>query len=304
MDLPNPISVQEIANQFGAKIIGDSNLDITGINEIHHVRAGDLTFVDHPKYYKSALASAATVVLIDREAACPIGKALLVVGQPFEVYNALVKRFHPWQPIRFPTSHDAIIGEGTHIEPGAIIGPNVRIGRDCLIQANAYIGEYSELGDRVIVQPGAIIGGDAFYFKKTAEGFVKWRSGGHVVLEDDVEIGPGCTIAKGVSSATRIGAGSKLDAQCQIGHDVKLGKRCLLAAQVGVAGNTTLGDDVVLYGQVGVAQNLHLGDGVTVYAQSGVGTDIAAGKTYFGSPAIEARDAFRDLITLRNLRNK
>ncbi len=304
MQLTQSVSVQAIAKQFGATIIGDNTLAITGINEIHHVKSGDLTFVDHPKYYKSALSSAATVILIDRETNCPSGKVLLVVERPFEVYNSLVQQFHPWQPIRFPFSHDAVIGAGTLIEPGAIIGPNVRIGRDCVIHANAYIGEFSELGDRVVVQPGAIIGGDAFYFKKTHEGYVKWRSGGHVVLEDDVDIGPACTIAKGVSSATRIGAGSKLDAQCQIGHDVKIGKRCLLAAQVGIAGNTTLGNDVTLYGQVGIAQNLHLADGVTVLAQSGVGCNIEAGKTYFGSPAIEARDAFRDLITLRNLRQK
>ncbi|MEM1217170.1 MAG: UDP-3-O-(3-hydroxymyristoyl)glucosamine N-acyltransferase [Bacteroidota bacterium] len=302
MKFPTPLQVRELATQLGARLLGDDTLHATGINEIHHVEAGDITFVDFAKYYDKALNSAATIILIDKETAVPAGKALLVVDQPFEAYNALVLAHRPHRPLTAQISPTARIGEGTVIEPGAIIGHEVIIGRDCHIHANAYIGAYSLLGDRVQVLPNTVIGSDAFYFKKTAAGFHKWRSGGRVVLEDEVEIGSNCTINKGVSSDTIIGAGSKLDCQIQIGHDTKIGKRCLFAAQVGVAGNCTIGDEVVLYGQVGLAQNLTIGDQVVVLAKSGVSKDLAAGKTYFGYPAQEARTAYKELALLRRLR--
>jgi UDP-3-O-[3-hydroxymyristoyl] glucosamine N-acyltransferase len=301
MKLLQPIAVRDLASQIDAELLGDETLIAQGINEIHHVEAGDISFVDHPQYYDAALASAASIILIDKIYPCPPAKALLVVAEPFAVYNRIINEHRPHQPLRFGVSPDAQIGEGTYIEPGAIIGPNVRIGRDCYIGANAYVGEYSVLGDRVVVQVGAIIGSDAFYYKKTAEGFQKWRSGGFVILEDDVEIGPGCTIAKGVSAPTRIGEGCKLDAQCHIGHDVQVGKFCLIAAQVGIAGNTHIGEHCFIYGQAGIAQNLRIGDRVVIGAKSGVSKNLDSGKTYLGYPAGEAREVYKQLATLRRL---
>lgn len=301
MDFPIPIPVQELADQIGAELLGDSTIQATGINEVHHLRPGDITFVDVEKYYKKALQSPATVVLINKQTDPPPGKALLIVDDPFKAFNDLVWRYRPFRPATAQIAPDAEIGEGTVIEPGAVIGPQVKIGKNCYIQANAYIGEYSILGDEVIVQAGAAIGTDAFYFKKTAEGYHKWRSGGRVILEDRVDIGANCTINKGVSSDTIIGAGTKFDCLVQIGHDTKVGKNCLFAAQVGVAGNCNIGNGVTMYGQAGIAQNITIEDNVVVLARAGVGKDLEEGKAYFGAPAQEARIAFKEMAAVRRL---
>ncbi len=296
-----PIPVAELAEKIGAQLIGDVTLKATGINEIHKVESGDITFVDVKKYFSKSLNSAASIILINETAECPPGKALLVCDNPFEAYNNLVLEHRPFRPATALISDSAVIDPSSIIEPNAVIGHHVKIGRNCYIQANVSIGEYTVIGDNVVIQSGAIIGTDAFYFKKTENGYERWRSGGRVVLENGVEIGAGCTINKGVSGDTIIGAGSKLDCQVHIGHDVVIGKNCLLAGQVGIGGNTVLGDWVVLYGQVGVAQNLKIGDKAIVHAKSGVSKDLEAGKAYFGYPASEAMTNYREMAALRHL---
>jgi UDP-3-O-[3-hydroxymyristoyl] glucosamine N-acyltransferase len=304
MRLSSPFTAKALAEKIGAKLVGDGAILITGINEIHHVETGDISFVDHPKYYDSALKSAASVILIDQERDCPAGKALLIVEQPFDVYNDLVLAERPYRQVSETIHPSATIGEGTYIAPGAVVGPEVVIGRDCHVGANAVLAEGTELGDNVYVGAGSVVGEEAFYFKKNAEGFTPWRSGGRVTLEDGVEIGPNCTIARGVSSTTLIGEGTKLDAQVQIGHDCKIGRHCILAAQVGIAGNTTVGDWCIFQGQVGIAQNLTIGDKTIILAKSGVSKSLEGGKEYFGYPAQEARTAFKDLAVLRRLRRE
>jgi UDP-3-O-[3-hydroxymyristoyl] glucosamine N-acyltransferase len=304
MHLSQPTTAAQLADRLSATLIGDGELVVTGINEIHHVEQGDLTFVDFHKYYDVALSSAATVILIDQIRPCPPGKALLVVDEPFRVYNGLVLAERPERRWSDTVDPSAIIGAGTSIAAGAIIGPGAVIGANCRINANAVIGEGVVLEDNVVVGAGAVIGEEAFYFKKTAEGFVPWRSGGSVLLESDVEIGPNCTVARGVSSVTTIGRGTKLDAQVQIGHDCRIGVHCIIAAQVGIAGNTTVGDWCVFQGQVGIAQNLTIGDRTIILAKSGVSKSLEGDKEYFGYPAQEARTAFKDLAVLRRLRKK
>lgn len=307
MKLATPITAAQLAKELHARLIGDGTLVIEGLNEIHHVEAGDLCFVDHPKYYATTLASPASVVLIDRKTDCPPGKALLVVPQPFAAYNRLVWQERPLPKVngkqagpRVPADNQ-VIGAGTYIAPGVFIGKNVTIGAHCHLEANCVIGDGCTLGDRVTVASGAVIGGEAFYFKRTDEGLIPWRSGGSVTLEDDVFIGPCCTIARGVSSTTIIGRGSKLDAQVQIGHDCKVGRHVMMAAQVGVAGNCVIGDWSILQGQAGIAQNVTMGERTVIMAQSGASRDLEGGKSWFGSPVQEARKAFRDLVALRKL---
>ncbi len=301
MKFPQPVPVVELAAQTGAELIGNTALTATGMNEIHHVAPGDVTFVDVAKYFDKALRSEASIIILNERVKAPEGKALLLCAEPFEAYNRLALRYRPLQPLTALVSESAEIGPGTVIEPNAVVGPHVRIGKNCHIGANAFIGEYTIIGDNVLIQPGAVIGTEAFYFKKTDAGYLKWRSCGRVVIEDGVEIGAGCTVNKGVSSDTLIGAGTKLDSQVHIGHDVRIGKRCLLAAQVGVGGNTVIGDEVVLYGQAGVAQNLRIGDKAVVSAKAGVSKDLEGGKLYFGLPAGEARVVYRELAALRLL---
>ncbi|MCP9237064.1 LpxD N-terminal domain-containing protein [Lewinella sp. JB7] len=303
MRLPTATTAAEMAQRTGARLLGDGTLRITGLNEIHHVEPGDLCFVDHPRYYAPTLASAASVILIDREADCPPGKALLIHPQPFDVYNRLVQEARPRE--QWDHQEQAYtVGAGTIVAPGVVIGRGVTIGKDCYLGPNCVIGDGCTLGDRVTVGAGAVIGEEAFYFKRTPDGLIPWRSGGSVLLDDDVMVGPCCTIARGVSSTTVIGRGSKLDAQVQIGHDCKIGAHVQMAAQVGVAGNCTIDDWSILQGQAGVAQNVHLGERTVIMAQSGVGQDTEPGKSWFGSPVQEARKAFRDLIELRKLGEK
>ncbi len=301
MNFPHPIPVREIADMIQAEIIGDAGVLATGINEIHNVRPGDITFVDVKKYFDKSLTSAASIVLLNERVEAPEGKTLLLCEKPFDAYNHIVLQFRPYEPLTQAIHPTAQIHPSAIIEPNVVIGPHVVIGKDCRIHANTTILEHAILGDRVAIHSGTVIGTEAFYYKRTPEGYTKWRSGGRVVIEDDVEIGSCCTINKGVSADTIIGAGTKFDCHIHIGHDVVIGKRCLFAAQTGVGGNTVIGDDVVLYGQVGVIQNLKIGNNVVVLAQSGVNKDVEDGKVLFGSPAAEARTAYKELAAVKQL---
>lgn len=302
MQFAQPISVRTLAQRFNAQLIGDDSISATGINEIHKVQPGDIAFSDAPKYFQKTLDSAATVILLNASAECPPGKAILVVEKPFEVYDTIVQEHRPFRPITAAISPEADIHPSVIIEPGVVIAAHVSIAANCYIQANAYIGEYTQIGEEVIIGPGAIIGSDAFYFKKHPDKtFQKWRSGGRVILEDRVDIGAGCTINKGVSGDTIIGEGSKLDCQIHVGHGVVIGKNCLLAAQVGIGGKTIIEDGVVLYGQAGIAQAITIGAGAQVAAKSGVSKSLEGGRLYFGIPAEEAREKYRELAALRQL---
>lgn len=301
MKFPQPIAVTEIAKQINAEILGDRTVMATGINEIHQVEEGDITFVDVKKYFEKSLKSAASIIILNERVAPPEGKTLLICEDPFEAYNQLVLSHRPVQPLRKPVSDTAQIDPSAIIEPHVAIGPHVVIGKNCFIQANVTIAEHTIIGDNVTIQSGSAIGTDAFYFKRTAEGYQRWRSGGRVLIKDKVDIGSGCTINKGVSGDTIIGAGTKLDCQVHVGHDVVIGERCLIAAQVGIGGNTRIGDEVILYGQVGIAQNLKIGNKVVILAKSGVSKNLEEGKTYFGYPAGEARSMYRELAALRHL---
>lgn len=304
MQLSQAISLSDIAGWLGCSFAGNGDALITGINEIHKVVPGDLTFVDFHKYYDKALNSAATFIIINKEVECPAGKGLLFSDDPFRDYVRLCKRFRPFEVSMQQVADTATIGEGTLLLPGAYVGPHVRIGKNCIIHPNVVIYDHSELGDNVIIHANTVIGSDAFYYKKrnTEEPFFdKLYSCGRVIIEHDVEIGASCTIDKGVSGDTVIGAGSKLDNHIHIGHGVVLGKRTLIAAQVGIGGKTVVGDDCIFWGQVGISKTLHIGDNVTVLAQSGVGNDLESGKTYFGSPAIEARQKWKEMARLKKL---
>lgn len=304
MILPAPVPVRWLADFTRAALLGADDTTATGLNELHKVRPGDVCFVDHPKYYARVLASAATVILINQEVEAPSGKTILIHPDPFAAYVALVRHFSPFEPATETIAATATIGEGTHLQPGVVVGHRVRIGKDCLIHASAVIGADTIIGDRCIIGPGTVLGSDAFYYKRRPERTAQWdklESCGRVVVEDDVEIGAGCTIDRGVSGDTIIGAGSKLDNAVHIGHGVVIGKNCLLAAQVGIAGKTILEDEVILWGQVGVNKSLTIGKGAVVYAQSGVPASIEGGKVYFGSPVGEAREKMRELGFLKRL---
>lgn len=304
MRFNKPIAIREIAEKYGLKILGNKDLVATGINEIHKVTHGDITFVDHEKYYRKSIYSDASIIIINKPAEIPDGKALLVADQPFMIYNDIVNTLRPFQPLNGRPVVDQHIHKDAIVEPGAIIGDRVMIGADSYIQAGAIIHSDVIIGKGVIIQSGAIIGTDAFYFKKEEGRYHKWTTCGRVVIEDDVVIGAGCTLNKGVSGDTVIGEGTKMDSQVHVGHGAVLGKHCLVAAQVGIGGKTIIGDHVTIYGQAGIAHNLIIPDHVTILAKSGVSKDLETGKTYFGYPAVEARQRYKELAALRALSSK
>lgn len=297
-----PVPVKQIAKRIGAvKIVGDDTIMATGINEIHKVTPGDIMFSDVEKYFQRSLESDASIIILSKEVECPPGKVILVHPDPFEAYNNLVLDYRPFRYLERTISNEAEIHPSTIIEPNVVIGHNVKIGKNCHIQANVVIYADVIIGDNVVIQSGSIIGTNAFYLKKEEDYYKVWNSCGRVVIEDNVLIGASCTINKGVSGDTFIGEGTKFDSQIHIGHGAVVGRNCLFAAQVGIGGKTIIKDGVVLYGQVGVAQNLLIGENVVVLAKSGVSRNLDPNKVYFGYPASEARENYKELAALKNL---
>ena len=299
MRFPNPQKLANIASLLKCEFVGSPDFPVLGMNEIHVVRPGDIVFVDHPKYYDKALESAATVILINKEVACPKGKALLISDDPFRDFNTLTHHFLPFAPARAIISDSAIIGKHTVIQPNTFIGNDVIIGDDCVIHSNVAIYDNTIIGDGVTIHAGTVLGADAFYYKNRPEKFDKLLSGGNVIIEDHVDIGALCTIDKGVSAATRIGAGTKLDNQVHVGHDSVIGKRCLIASQVGIAGCVIIEDFVTIWGQVGITSGVTIGEKAVISAQSGVSKSLAGHKSYFGTPADDFRKKYKELASIR-----
>src|SRR5207244_1682191 len=183
--------------------------------------------------------------------------------------------------------------------PVAAIGPNVRLGRQCSIGANASITN-SLIGDRVVVHPGCAIGQDGFGFVMGATGHRKVLQMGRVIIQDDVEIGAGTTIDRGANRDTVIGEGTKIDNLVQIGHNVRIGRHCIIVSQCGISGSVVIEDRVILAGQVGLADNVTIGEGAIIGARSGVKSDVPPGEKWFGYPAMRGSEYFRRMMTLRD----
>jgi UDP-3-O-[3-hydroxymyristoyl] glucosamine N-acyltransferase len=294
-------TLKEIAAIIGCHYVGADDFAVHGMNEIHVVTPGDIVFVDHPKYYDKALQSAATIVLINKEVACPEGKALLISDDPFRDFNTLTKHFRPFVAANVSVSASATIGKNTVIQPNCFIGNNVTIGDNCLLHANVIVYDNTVIGDNVIIHSGTILGADAFYYKKRPEGFDQLLSGGRVVIEDNVGIGALCTIDKGVTGDTTIGAGTKIDNQVHVGHDTVIGKKCLIASQTGIAGCVIIEDEVTLWGQVGTTSGITIGAKAVVLGQTGVTKSIEGGKSYFGTPVEESREKLKQLANVKRI---
>lgn len=299
MIFKSPQTLKTIAELIGAKYVGDENFQVFGTNEIHRVKAGEIVFVNHPKYYDKALFSEATIILIDKEVDCPEGKALLISDDPFRDFNKINEHYQGIQTFE-TTGQNAVIGKNCKIHPSVVIGNDVKIGDNCMIFPNVVIGDRTEIGNNCVIQSGTVLGGDAFYYNKNAEGFRKMLSVGNVIIENNVEIGNLCTIDRGVTDSTIIGAGSILDNQIQIGHDTVIGKKVLIASQTGIAGCCIIEDEVTIWGQVGIASGVTIESGTVLLAQVGVNRSLSKG-TYFGPIAEEFRSYLKKEVKLKNL---
>ena len=299
MKFPQPHTLSQIAQIIQAEYVGDAHFPVLGMNEIHVVSAGDIVFVDHPKYYTKALESAATVVLINKKVDCPEGKALLISNAPFRDFNLLTHFFKPFQSSNNAIANSAIIGETSVIQPNVFIGNNVTIGEHCVIHSNVSIYDHTVIGDGVTIHAGTVLGADAFYYKKRETGFDQLKSGGRVVIKDQVDIGAACTIDRGVTGDTTIGKGTKIDNQVHVGHDTVIGERVLIASQVGIAGCVIIEDEVTLWGQVGITSGITIGAKCIISAQSGVSKSLEGHKSYFGSPAGPFREKYKEIANIR-----
>ncbi len=301
MKFKNPQTLEAIASILNCEFIGEKNFAVLGMNEIHVVTEGDIVFVDHPKYYDKALQSAATIVLINKKVDCPVGKALLISDDPFRDFNKLSNHFNPFLASKATISETAIIGENTIIQPNVFVGNHVKIGNNCLIHPNVVIYDQTIIGNNVTIHAGTVLGADAFYYKKRAEGFDKLISCGRVVVQNNVDIGALCTIDKGVTGDTTIGEGTKIDNQVHVGHDTVIGKKCLIASQTGIAGCVVIEDEVTLWGQVGTTSGITIGAKAVVLGQTGVTKSVDGGKTYFGTPIQESREVLKQMANLKKI---
>ena len=301
MRFPQPYTLEQIATIINAKYVGAKDFPVLGMNEIHVVQAGDIVFVDHPKYYEKALHSKATIVLINKEVECPEGKALLISDDPFRDFNKLTDFFKPFQKATALIAPSARIGENTVVQPSTFVGNNVVIGNNCRIHSNVSIYDDCVIGDNVTIHAGTVLGADAFYYKKRPEGFDKLKSGGRVVIEDNVDLGALCTIDRGVTGDTTIKKGTKIDNQVHIGHDTVVGEKCLIASQTGIAGCVVIENEVTIWGQVGMTSGITIGEKAVILAQSGISKSLEGGQTYFGYPAGEAREKYKEMSALKQL---
>lgn len=301
MRFPTTFSLKQIADIISSTYVGNDDFPVLGMNEIHVVEHGDIVFVDHPKYYDKALKSKATIILINKNVDCPEGKALLISEDPFRDFNKLTTFFQPFVPNIRSISATAKIGKNTVIQPNAFIGNNVTIGDNCLIHSNVSIYDNCVIGDNVTIHAGSVLGADAFYYKKRPDGFDKLISGGRVVLKNNVDIGALCTIDRGVTGDTTIGFGTKLDNQVHVGHDTVIGEKCLIASQTGIAGCVIIEDEVTLWGQVGTNSGITIGKSAVIMGQTGVTKSVAGGKSYFGTPIEESREKLKQLAYIKKI---
>ncbi|MDD3020981.1 MAG: UDP-3-O-(3-hydroxymyristoyl)glucosamine N-acyltransferase [Alphaproteobacteria bacterium] len=328
---PHPLTLAQIAGRIGAELRAPED----GEYLVHDVAsldiAGDaqLSFLDNKKYKDqfTQTKAAACIVHPDMVAYAPEGVRLLLSLSPYKAYALAAQAFYPEQRpepsiSKFANIHpDAKIGQDVSIGDFVTVGANVEIGNGVWIESHVAVGSGVILGDGVRVgnhatlshcvigngtriYPGVRIGQDGFGFAIDPSGFVKVPQLGRVMIGDHVEIGANTTIDRGASGDTVIGSGSWIDNLVQIGHNVKIGRGCILVAQVGVAGSTELGDFVVLAGQVGVAGHLKIGSMAKVAAQSGVTKDIPAREEWMGYPAMPMKRYLRQSVYLSKMIDK
>jgi UDP-3-O-[3-hydroxymyristoyl] glucosamine N-acyltransferase len=306
------VILRDLAAKLGCTVRGDCEVEVRRVAAIDRAGPGDVTFLANPRFAPHLATTRASAVILAPGVETPLPSILTT--NPYLAYARALALLHPqeWPAAGVHPSAQvdptARLGEGVHVGPLAVLGagvrvgartaihphvvvyPDVEIGEDCLIHSGVQIRERCRLGDRVVVQNGAVIGSDGFGFAKTEDlRYEKIQQLGVVIVEDDVEIGALVAIDRAALGETRIGRGTKIDNLVQIGHSVTVGDDTILVAQVGIAGSSTIGKRVTLAGQVGVAGHLTVGDGAIATAQSGIPSSVEAGAIVSGYPAIENR---------------
>ncbi len=326
-----PFTLQQLAEISGGTLQNEAAGDVVVSDVAPLYKAGqdDISFLDNRKYVPAfeTCVAGACVVHPDLADKAPETVALILSTEPYRAYAKIAHAFYPQDMAKGGISDKAIvhetavIGQDVCIEPGAVIGERVEIGDRTHICANAviregvvvgedcYIGSnvtlcYTLIGNKVIIHAGAAIGQDGFGFAMGPKGHLKVPQLGRVIINNDVEIGANTTIDRGAGPDTIIGEGVRIDNLVQIGHNVELGRGCVLVAQVGVSGSSRFADFVVAGGQAGIAGHLKIGPGARIGAQAGIMRDVPAGQTVIGSPAVPAKEYWRQVNAVERLGKK
>jgi UDP-3-O-[3-hydroxymyristoyl] glucosamine N-acyltransferase len=332
-----PVTLAEIAALTGVEVAGaaDPLRAFDGAKPLDVAGPSELSFFENARFRDAFRATAAGACFVRSEDMddAPGGLELLITKEPYRAYVTVAR--HLYERELIPGSvfgvrgvdpgasvhSDAELEDGVMVDPGAVIGPGAEIGAGSVIGANAVIGAgvrigrdcsigpgasilHALIGDRVIVHPGARIGQDGFGYISGRRGHVKVPQTGRVIVQDDVEIGAGTTIDRGAGRDTTIGEGTKIDNQVQIGHNVSIGRHCILVAFVGISGSVKIGDYVMMGGQAGVSEHVTIGDGARIAAASGVIKDVPDGVAVMGAPARPAREFLRTAAALNRLAAK
>jgi UDP-3-O-[3-hydroxymyristoyl] glucosamine N-acyltransferase len=317
----------ELAELVGGRVEGDPDRAVEAIRSLEAAGPHDLAFLTNPRFRGRAEASGAGALLVATALADPaaLGRDLLVADDPSYAMARLLALFHPGE-LRPPGIHATVVLEAgcvvdpsAHVGPYVVIGEGSRIGAEVTVHSFVSIGRGCVVGERAVLHPhavlydgtevgagsivhaGVVLGADGFGYATRGAVHHKVPQVGRVVLEEDVEVGANTTIDRATLGETRIGAGTKIDNLVQVGHNVQVGRSCILCGQAGIAGSTRLGDGVVLAGQAGVAGHIELGDRVQVAAKSAALGSVAAGTQVAGIPAIELRKWRRQAVLLARL---
>jgi UDP-3-O-[3-hydroxymyristoyl] glucosamine N-acyltransferase len=326
-----PLALGRIAELTGSELSDPSAAaqEVSDVAPLQDAGEGALSFLDNRKYIEAFRATKAGACIVRPEfaAQAPNGVVCLLNKNPYKAYALAAQAFYP-EPapseFRAPTAHvdpTATIGQGCSIEHGAYIGKYAKIGNGCRIQPNVVICDGVEiadgcdigansylthctLGPKVRLYPGVIVGRPGFGFAIDPGGFVSVPQLGRVVIEAGVEIGANSTIDRGAGPDTVIGAGTRIDNLVQIGHNVRVGRMCVIVAQSGISGSTQLGDGVVVGGQSGFAGHLKIGSGSRIAAQSGIMRDLPPKSEVMGTPAVPLRQFMRQVAIAAKMAKK
>jgi UDP-3-O-[3-hydroxymyristoyl] glucosamine N-acyltransferase len=316
--------LKELAQWVGGTMIGDGEIEISGVGAIEEARAGEITFIANPKYLPTLSKTDASAVIVSKEIT-QAEKALLCVTDPYLAFTKILTLFtnKPYQPKGIDSkawiSSTARLGKDLTLFPFVYIGDRCSIGDRVILYPGVYVGEDSSIGEdsilcpnvsiysgtiigkRVILHSGVVVGSDGFGYVKEGRKNVKVPQIGTVEIKDDVEIGANTTVDRGTLGKTIIQRGVKIDNLVQVAHNVTIGEDSIIVAQVGISGSTKIGNNVTLAGQVGVVGHIEIGENVMVGAQSGVTHDLPANQGYVGSPALPHREFLRAITVFPKL---